>query len=265
MFIELIITWNTSPVRHNCLSGLFVTPNINTLFCRVRFKKRSPMKNCSSLCPYWLLCPKPPIFSWESCGCGYFCISSPCSLFASLLTVIWRILCHRAAMILHVDSLQLFACASVRACVSITARMSHFVLQSMLHSPPESWELMPTLWQCWDGGAGLSRIDVSWRRFVVAHPCTLGTIKLKIIGSESPPFIDPLEPVNSPRHKRWRIQRWREMCTHLRTQIPTKKQRAVEGKKVCKRKGKVKGRKAHVALNISSSSINKPRKNMFLE
>lgn len=51
-------------------------------------------------------------------------------------------------------------------------------------------EPMPRLWQRTDRGVGLSWIDVSWRRLVVAHPCTLGTIKLKIIGSESPPFID---------------------------------------------------------------------------
>lgn len=61
-------------------------------------------------------------------------------------------------------------------------------------------EPMPRLWQRTDRGVGLSWIDVSWRRLVVAHPCTLGTIKLKIIGSESPPFIDPLESVNSWRH-----------------------------------------------------------------
>lgn len=240
MFIKLIITLNTSPVRHNCLSSLFVTPNINTLFCTVRFTKRHRWK-IAHRCAHIDCFVQNPQFLVEkqwSFNCGYFCISSPCSLFASLLTVIWCILCHHAAMILHADSLQLFVCASVCVCVSITARMSHFVLQSMLHSPPESWELMPTLWQCWDGGAGLSRIDVSWRRFVVAHPCTLGTIKLKIIGSESPPFIDPLEPVNSPRHKRWRIQRWREMCTHLRTQIPTKNREPWRGKKCAKEREK---------------------------
>lgn len=69
--------------------------------------------------------------------------------------------------------------------------------------------------ECRDGGSGLSRIDVSWRRFVVAHPYTLGTIKLKIIGSESPPFIDPLESVNSPRHKRQCIQRNVHTLSHM--------------------------------------------------
>ena len=113
----------------------------------------------------------------------------------------------------QVYTFQLLLCV----CVSITACVSKCVLQRAHHSPPESWELMPTLWQCRDGGAGLSRIDVSWRRFVVAHPCTLGTIKLKIIGSESPPFIDPLESVNSQRHKRQRIQRQREEYTHTHT------------------------------------------------
>lgn len=112
---------------------------------------------------------------------------------------------------------------------------------------------MPTLWQRRDGGAGLSRIDVSWRRFVVAHPCTLGTIKLKIIGSESPPFIDPLESVNSPRHKRQRIQRQREKCRHSHTY--THKQKGVEGR-VCKRKGKEKETQAHEGFNTSSQQLN---------
>lgn len=89
--------------------------------------------------------------------------------------------------------------------------MCQILCCSALHSLPESWELMPAMWQHRDGRAGLSRIDISWRRFVVAHPCTQGTIKLKIIGSESPPFIDPLESVNSPRYKLQQILNWREM------------------------------------------------------
>lgn len=79
------------------------------------------------------------------------------------------------------------------------------------HCPPESWELMSILWQHRNKEAGLSRSDVSWRCFVVAQPCTPGTIKLKIIGSESLPFIDPLKSVNSSRHKHSR--RWRKKCS----------------------------------------------------
>lgn len=112
----------------------------------------------------------------------------------------WFSVSHGAALSLHIP-----AVVAVHVFLSVRA----------LPSPPESWELMPTLWQCRDGGSGLSRIDVSWRRFVVAHPYTPGTIKLKIIGSESPPFIDPLESVNSPRHKRQCIQRNVHTLSHM--------------------------------------------------
>lgn len=121
-------------------------------------------------------------------------------------------------------------------CVCVCVSLAACVLQCVLHSPPESWELMSTLWQYRDGGAGLSRIDVSWRRFVVAHPCTLGTIKLKIIGSESPPFIDPLESVNSSRHKP--VYSEMERNVHTPSNPDTRNQRAVEEKEGEKGRGK---------------------------
>lgn len=51
----------------------------------------------------------------------------------------------------HGESLHFPAVVAVHMFLSVRA----------LPSPPESWELMPTLWQCRDGGSGLSRIDVS--------------------------------------------------------------------------------------------------------
>ena len=188
---------------------------------------------------------------WQwSIGCILFlsftCLTSisfPGSVLI-LMKHLW-LLYNGDAPSLHFPAAVTALCVCV--CLSITASVSECVLLSVVPSPPESGELMPTLWQYRDGGAGLSRIDVSWRRFVVAHPCTLGTIKLKIIGSESPPFIDPLESVNSLRHQRQRIQRQRKKCTHTHSlsHTDTHKQRAGEGR-VCKRKGKEKGRHKRV-------------------